>query len=67
MGFSDGDGPLEVFALLPFRLLLLGLTLEGESLLELLGDVEGIEVSRIPGDVLKEGDRCSASTTGVRY
>lgn len=57
MGFSDGNGPLEIFGWLPFRLLLFGLTFEGKSFLELFWNMKGIEMSPIPGNLLKEENR----------
>lgn len=65
MGFSDSNGPLEIFSWLSFRLLLFGLTFEGKSLLELLWDMEGIEVSRFPGNFLKD-DKYSDLVTRIR-
>lgn len=59
MWFSDSNGPLEISAWLPFGLLLFGLTFEGKSLLELLWNVKGIEMSRLPGNLLKEDSRDS--------
>lgn len=52
--FPDSNGPLEVPAWPPFGLLLFGLTFEGKSLLELLRNVKGIEMSGLPGNLLKE-------------
>lgn len=54
MGFSDSNGPLEIFPWLSFRLLLFGLTFERESLLELFWDMKGIKVSWFPGNFLKD-------------
>lgn len=66
MGFSDSNRPLYIFAWLPFRLLLFGLTFERKSLLELLWDMEGIEMSLIPRNLLKEDNRYSDIITKVR-
>jgi len=45
MGLSDHAGPLEVSGYLSLGLLLFGFAFEGQGLLELLRNVEGIEVS----------------------
>lgn len=45
VGFSDHTGPLKISGHLSFGLLLFGFALEGQGLLELLGDVEGVEMS----------------------
>lgn len=66
MGLSDSSRPLEIFAWLPFRVLPFGLTFEGKGLLELLWDVKGIEMSLIPGNLLKEDNRYSDIITRVR-
>lgn len=44
MRLSDHTGPLEISGRLSFGLLLFGFALEGQGLLELLGDVEAVEV-----------------------
>lgn len=44
MGLSDHTGPLQISGRLSFGLLLFGFALEGQGLLELLRDVEGVEV-----------------------
>lgn len=43
MGLSDYARPLEISGCLSFGLLLFGFTFEGQSLLELLRDVEGVK------------------------
>lgn len=44
VGLSDHAGSLEISGRLSFGLLLFGFALEGQGLLELLRDVEGVEV-----------------------
>lgn len=44
MGLSDHTGPLQISGRLSFGLLLFGFALEGQGLLELIGDVEAVEV-----------------------
>lgn len=56
MRFSDSNGPLQIFPWPGFRLLLFGLTFKWESLLKLLWNMKGIEMSLIPGNVLKVKD-----------
>ena len=44
VGLSDHTGPLQISRRLSFGLLLFGFALEGQGLLQLLGDVEAVEV-----------------------
>lgn len=53
MGLSDHGGPLEISGRLSFGLLLFGFTFEGQSFLELLRDVEGVESPRGSGHRLE--------------
>lgn len=49
VGFSDHAGPREISGYFPFSLSLFGFALEGQGLLELLGDVKGVEAPRGSG------------------
>lgn len=48
MGLSYDSRPLQVPWCFAFGLLLFGFALEGEGLLQLFGNVEGVEVSSLP-------------------
>lgn len=61
MGLSDHAGPLQVFGGLSLGLLLFGFAFEGQSLLQLFGDVEGIKAPLCPDHRL-EGKRMEMHT-----
>ena len=54
MGLPDHGGPDEVAGGLALALVLLGLALEGQGLLQLPGDVQTVEVSRGPDHRLQQ-------------
>lgn len=66
MGLSDHGGTLQVSGYLSFRLLLFGFALEGQGLVELLGDVEGVEVPLGSDYHLKGKDKYSHAMSEFR-
>lgn len=55
VGFPDDGGPDQVAGGLALGLLLLGLALEGQGLLEVLGDLQPVEPARLPHHGLGTG------------
>lgn len=65
VGLSDHTGALQVSGCLSFGLLLFGFTLEGQGLLELLGNVEGVEMP-LASDYRLKGKGLKVTVT-VKY